>query len=234
MGEHGPVIPDDISGPMTGSMTGSATAAAASRPQARTPVEEPPVGEQVVLLDEAGRSVGTADKWQVHHATTPLHLAFSCYLFDHDGGLLTTRRATVKKTWPGVWTNTCCGHPLPGEPLTHAVRRRLHHELGLAAVDGLTLVLPGFRYRATMADGIVENELCPVFIARTGDAPRPRADEVDDVEWVPWDRFAESVLHGGRDIAPWCRLQVAELDRLGPDPLGWPAADPALLPPAAR
>jgi isopentenyl-diphosphate delta-isomerase len=191
-------------------------------------------GEQVVLLDDAGRSIGVADKWRVHDHRTPLHLAFSCYVFDSSGALLTTRRALHKKTWPGVWTNTCCGHPLPGEPLARAVRRRLERELGLADVETVTLALPGFRYRATMADGTVENEACPVFTARTADRARPAADEVDDVAWVPWGRFAAEVLREGRDVSPWCRLQVAELDRLGPDPLGWPAADAAGLPAAAR
>lgn len=190
--------------------------------------------EQVVLVDDDGRQIGVADKWQVHDQQTPLHLAFSCYVFDPSGALLVTRRASGKRTWPGVWTNTCCGHPLPGEPLIDAVRRRLARELGLVDVDPITLVLPRFRYRATMADGIVENELCPVLVARTETSPQPRADEVDAVAWVPWNRFARSVLQENRDISPWCRIQVDALQQLGPDPFGWPEADPADLPSAAR
>lgn len=194
----------------------------------------PDVGELVVLLDETGRAIGTADKHRVHHHSTPLHLAFSCYVFDGSGALLTTRRATLKKTWPGVWTNTCCGHPSPGEPLAEAVYRRLAQELGLVEVAELTLLLPGFRYRATMDDGTAENEFCPVFATRTAAVPEPQADEVDGLEWVPWQGFARSVLVAGRDVAPWCRQQVHELARLGPDPLAWPGADRAELPPAAR
>src|SRR3989475_11018045 len=103
--------------------------------------------ETVVLLDEAGYASGTADKVAVHHARTPLHLAFSCYLFNGAGQFLLTRRAESKRTWPGVWTNTCCGHPLPGEPMSGSVLRRLQDELGIGAGQ-LALVLPRVRYHA--------------------------------------------------------------------------------------
>src|SRR6478735_3694933 len=120
----------------------------------------------VVLLDDEGRASGAHPRGTVHHAATPLHLAFSCYLFDRAGRLLVTRRALTKRTWPGVWTNAFCGHPRPGESMPDAVRRHGRHELGIE-VDELEIVLPDFRYSATDASGVVENELCPVWFART-------------------------------------------------------------------
>ncbi|PRC44323.1 hypothetical protein C6A85_000000100825, partial [Mycobacterium sp. ITM-2017-0098] len=103
--------------------------------------------EQVVLLDDSGRTVGAAAKVSVHNTDTPLHLGFSCYLFDDDGRVLLTRRALEKKTWPGVWTNSFCGHPGPGESVAAAVHRRGREELGARLVD-VDCVLPEFRYRA--------------------------------------------------------------------------------------
>lgn len=188
--------------------------------------------EQVVLLDEHGRDIGRADKAAVHNQDTPLHLAFSCYLFNPAGQLLITRRARSKLTWPGVVTNSCCGHPAPGERLAEAVARRLREELGVA-VDGVDLLLPRFRYRAVMANGVVENELCPVFLA-VGDAvPAPDPEEVDETGWLDWPLFTSLVRGGELAVSPWCREQLDQLVALGPDPLAWPVADADQLPPAA-
>jgi isopentenyl-diphosphate delta-isomerase len=187
--------------------------------------------ELVVLLDDDGRAIGTHDKASVHHADTPLHLAFSCYLFDDRGRVLLTRRALHKRTFPGVWTNACCGHPGPGEPLGDAVRRRVRQELGCEVTD-LRLMLPAFRYRAEQ-DGVVENEMCPVLVARVTDPDGLRSDpdEVADAAWVPWTSFRDEVRAGTREVSPWCRDQVGQLPE---DPLSAPAAGTEDLPPAAR
>ncbi|MGI8645615.1 MAG: isopentenyl-diphosphate Delta-isomerase [Nocardioides sp.] len=186
--------------------------------------------EEVVLLDDDGRAIGTAPKADVHGPDTPLHLAFSCYVFDDEHRLLLTRRAWHKVTWPGVWTNTCCGHPVPGEAFVDAVRRRTQQELGLA-LDHLRLVLPEFRYRVEMADGTVENELCPVFVATTSGPVRPDPAEVAEHRWEPWAALRNDVIAGRADVSPWCVLQVAALPEA---PYDAAAADADLLPPAAR
>ena len=186
--------------------------------------------ELVVLLSEDGTAVGTAPKASVHHAATPLHLAFSCYVLDDSGRLLVTQRALSKRTFPGVWTNSCCGHPAPGEPLADAVVRRVGQELGLGLSD-VRLVLPDFRYVAEMPDGTRENEMCPVFTARAVGEVRADVTEVEAFVWEPWAEFRGAVVSGERAVSAWCREQVTAL----PGDLAGAQARPASeLPPAAR
>lgn len=189
--------------------------------------------ERVVLLDESGRAIGTTAKAGVHHQRTPLHLAFSTYIVDEGGTVLMTRRARTKPTWPGVLTNSCCGHPLPDEPMPEAVRRRVATELGLRA-HTIDLVLPGFRYLARMPDGTTENEMCPVYRVLADGDPDPDPDEVGWIGPMSWQELAGGAADGTLDVSPWCREQVVALTALGPDPLRWPVAEPALLPAAAR
>jgi isopentenyl-diphosphate delta-isomerase len=189
--------------------------------------------EHVVLLSDDGRAIGSAPKAAVHRADTPLHLAFSCYAFSRQGRFLLSQRSLSKRTWPGTWTNTCCGHPLPGEDMYRSVARRLSDELGLVALQ-VDLILPTFRYQARMGNGITENELCPVFRAITDSSPAPAPDEVAATRWMSWASLSKVIAAGRFDVSPWCRDQVGELRRLGPDPLAWPAADPQALPAAAR
>lgn len=172
--------------------------------------------ELVVLLDEEGRPCGSAPKHEVHTTQTPLHLAFSCWLVDEAGRTLLTRRAAVKRTWPGAWTNSFCGHPAPGEEMVGAVRRRARDELGLELGE-VEPALPDFRYRAVMADGTVENEVCPVHWACALGEPQPNPLEVDALEWVPLAGLAALVAAAPDTYSPWMREQLAALPGgLGP------------------
>lgn len=163
--------------------------------------------ELVVLLGDDGEAIGTAVKATVHGADTPLHLAFSCHVFDGDGRILVTRRALSKRTWPGVWTNSFCGHPAPGEAVTDAVARRARRELGLA-LHGLECALPRFRYRAVDASGVVENEVCPVYTATTTDAVVPAGDEVAEFRWTDPRALVSAVEAAPWAFSPWLSLQL--------------------------
>ncbi|MBW8172903.1 isopentenyl-diphosphate Delta-isomerase [Ornithinimicrobium sp. Arc0846-15] len=168
--------------------------------------------EQVVLLDPDRQPQGTADKATVHRKTrdggTPLHMAFSCHVVDAQGRLLMTRRALGKAAFPGVWTNAFCGHPGPGEELETAIRRRAHQELGLHLAEVAT-ALPDFAYRASDAAGVEENEVCPVFIARTHQAePTPHPAEADDWAWVDPDDLHTAVTATPFAFSPWVTLQI--------------------------
>ncbi|MEV4467738.1 isopentenyl-diphosphate Delta-isomerase [Micromonospora echinofusca] len=184
---------------------------------------------QVVLLDEQGQPVGATEGATVHHSRTPLHLAFSCYVFTSDAKLLLTLRGDRTRTWPGIWTNSCYGHPAPGEPVSAAVTRTVRAELGLTAPVP-ELVLPAFRYRAVMDNGVAENAVAPVFRVVTDERPTPDPAAIADFEWADWADFVYAVNTGDISLSPWCRLQVAELVTLGEDPTRWPTADECLLP----
>ncbi|MDT0164090.1 isopentenyl-diphosphate Delta-isomerase [Actinotalea sp. AC32] len=169
--------------------------------------------ETVVLLADDGTRTGTADKATVHTATTPLHLAFSCHLLDDDGRVLVTRRALAKRTWPGVWTNSVCGHPAPDESFEDAILRRSRFELGVEVGD-VEVVVPDFRYRAVDASGVVENEICPVFTARVLSPVRPNPDEVMDLAWVTPAQLRDAVRAMPFALSPWLVQHAADLPLL--------------------
>jgi isopentenyl-diphosphate delta-isomerase len=168
----------------------------------------------VVLLDEAGNPIGITSKASVHGPDTPLHLAFSCHVRNRDGLVLITRRSLDKKAWPGVWSNSFCGHPRPAEPVRNAVTRHAEHELGILLTD-VELSVPLFRYRAVDPSGVVENEVCPVFVAETTDEVNPRADEVMEYAWVDPIDLGRSIRLTPWVFSPWLVLQAQLLPLLG-------------------
>lgn len=160
--------------------------------------------ELVVLASADGTPIGTADKATVHTDNTPLHLAFSAWII-REGQVLITRRALSKKTWPGVWTNSFCGHPGPGESDEAAVQRRAEFEVGITAQLAPEPILPGFAYQATDASGIVENEICPVYVAELpADAElEPNPDEICEFAWVDADKLIAAADATPFAFSPW-------------------------------
>lgn len=179
-------------------------------PAARAGTADPGAAEYVVLLDEEGTPIGSADKAVIHTADTPLHLAFSCHLVDDDGRVLLTRRALGKLTWPGVWTNSFCGHPGPGEDPVEAIVRRAEQELG-TRVDSIEPAIPDFRYRAVDDSGVVENEICPVFTARIRADLNPRPDEICAHHWATPEDVRAAVDATPFAFSPWMIAQVPKM-----------------------
>lgn len=176
----------------------------------RTADQDQEPADLVVLLADDARPVGTAPRADVHTDRTPLHLAFSCHVTDGSGRLLLTRRALNKRTWPGVWTNAFCGHPRPGEDPEQAVHRYAEHELGLR-LDHLEPLLPDFRYRAVDASGVVEHEVCPVWLAQTTSAPSLNRDEAVEARWVTPQELRMTAEVAPWALSPWLVLQLDEL-----------------------
>jgi isopentenyl-diphosphate delta-isomerase len=139
--------------------------------------------ERVILLNENAEPTGeTALKRTVHTNKTPYHAAFSVFLLDGTGAnTLLQQRALSKQTWPGVWSNACCGHIAPGETVYDAARRRVREELGVETKR--LKKLANFSYFGER-DGVVEYEFCPILIAGIVGTPKPNPAEVEDTQWI--------------------------------------------------
>jgi isopentenyl-diphosphate Delta-isomerase len=171
--------------------------------------------ELVVLVDEHNNQIGTASKDTVHTKNTPLHRAFSLFLFNNKKELLLTRRADIKKTFPGVWTNSVCGHPGPGETPVVAAKRRLADELGITGVE--VKEVSSYRYRFADKNGIVENEICPILVATFDGNPKVNPDEVDDWKWMDWKQFLLEIKNNPDIYSPWSREEAVILQQKDPE-----------------
>jgi isopentenyl-diphosphate Delta-isomerase len=136
--------------------------------------------ERLILVDEHDRELGTEEKLKTH-IEGKLHRAFSIFVFDDANRLLLQKRASSKYHSGGLWSNTCCGHPRPGEQTIVAARRRLVEEMNFKCE-----LRPffAFQYRAELANRLIENEYDHVFIGRFNGSPVPEKTEVEDWKWI--------------------------------------------------
>lgn len=166
--------------------------------------------EYVILVDDQNRQIGVAPKDTVHTKNTPLHRAFSLFLFNTNHQLLVTKRASTKKTFPGVWTNSVCGHVAPDEEPIDAVKRRLQEELQMSASE-IREVSP-YRYRFMDVNGIVENEICPIFVGYADEIPKPNPEETEDWKWIDWNEFIQTVHQYPGTYSPWSEEEAKLLE----------------------
>jgi isopentenyl-diphosphate Delta-isomerase len=135
------------------------------------------------LVDEGGATIGTAEKLAAHQPPGQLHRAFSVFLFDDRGRLLLQQRALGKYHSPGVWSNTCCGHPYPGEAPFAAASRRTHEELGVS--PSLLAEAGTVRYNhPDPASGLVEQEFNHLFVGLVQQTPCPDPSEIAATAFV--------------------------------------------------
>lgn len=167
--------------------------------------------DYIVLVDENNKVQGTAPKLSSHHKNTPLHRAFSLFIFNRKKELLLQQRADHKITWPGVWSNSVCGHQLLDEQVEKTVVDRALYELGVHIVD-VKNALPDYRYRFEK-DGIVENEICPVFTAFTQEEPKINSHEVKFVKWILLKKWVEEVYNNPEKYSPWCVEETRLLEK---------------------
>ncbi|MEU3555881.1 isopentenyl-diphosphate Delta-isomerase [Streptomyces fragilis] len=174
------------------------------------------------LVDEQGVTIGTEEKLTAHQAPGLLHRAFSVFLFDNRGRLLLQQRALGKYHSPGVWSNTCCGHPYPGESPFAAAARRTFEELGVS--PALLAEAGTVRYNhPDPASGLVEQEFNHLFVGLVGGRPDPDPEEVGDIAFVTPEELEKR--HDADPFSAWfmtvldaARPAIRELT--GPS-IGW-------------
>jgi len=169
------------------------------------------MSDKVVLVDENNQSIGIADKATIHTDNTPLHRGLSVFLFNSKGELLLQQRANKKLTFPGIWSNSCCGHPAPWELGINAARRHLDSELGIKDAK-LHLVLSDFRYTAEM-NRIMENEICPVFVGFSDEEVLINRQEVENIRWIKWEKFLSEVKAKPGSYSKWSEEEALLLEK---------------------
>jgi isopentenyl-diphosphate delta-isomerase len=166
--------------------------------------------ERVVLVDHQDRGIGTEGKLATHRAGL-LHRAFSVFVFNGAGDLLLQRRARSKYHSAGLWANTCCGHPRPGEEVRPAAMRRLREEMG---IDCALHELTAFSYRADVGNGLIEHEYDHILVGRFEGEPSPAPDEVEHWRWISLDDVSADLSGNAAHYAAWFPIALAEVRAL--------------------
>ena len=159
-------------------------------------------GEKVVVVNEHDVAIGVEDKTRAHLLGL-LHRAFSIFIVNSSSQLLLQRRALAKYHSRGLWSNTCCGHPRPGESINQASRRRLREEMGFDA--DLESVFQ-FRYRADLEEGLIENEYDHVLVGLFDGVPEPDPAEVAEYRWVDPSTLSLDLEAHAESYTYWFRI----------------------------
>jgi isopentenyl-diphosphate Delta-isomerase len=166
--------------------------------------------EALILVDEADREVGHLSKDKCHDGQGVLHRAFSLLIFNEEGELLLQQRAASKRLWPQYWSNSCCSHPRRAESMETAIHRRLYEELGLRCP---LQFLFKFQYQAQFESAGSEQELCSVFIGRSGDPVRTDPGEIMAWRWIRPEALQAELAADADKFTPWFKMEWARIWR---------------------
>ena len=162
--------------------------------------------EKVILVDENDIEIGSEEKIKAHREKK-LHRSFSILIYNSKKQLLLQKRAEEKYHTGGLWTNTCCSHPRPNEPLNEAIHRRLKEEKGFDC--GLKEIL-SFQYIAEFDNGLTEHEFNHVFIGKYDKDPEHNSDEVDEWKWMTNKEIIEDIKNNPDKYTPWFKIIIKE------------------------
>jgi isopentenyl-diphosphate delta-isomerase len=160
--------------------------------------------EKVVLVDKLDNAIGTMEKMEAHHRGA-LHRAFSVLLFNSEGKILLQKRSANKYHSAGLWTNTCCSHPLPGEKIEDAARRRLREEMG---IDVQTKFVYKFIYKIALDQDLIEHEYDHVFIGTYNGEPIINKTEVEDWKYADLNWVRKDINENPKQYTYWFKLIV--------------------------
>ncbi len=164
--------------------------------------------ELLILVDPLDQELGVLSKDACHDGDGVLHRAFSVFVFNEQGELLIQQRSQEKRLWPGFWTNSCCSHPLAGEPMSDAVARRVEQELGLQTSPEFVFK---FEYQASFGDVGSEHELCHVYVTSGAHEPKVNANEIQAWRWIAIDELSSELERHPDVFTPWLKLEWPKL-----------------------
>ena len=163
--------------------------------------------ETVILVDENDRELGTQEKL-ITHKMGQLHRAVSVVLFNGKNQILLQKRALSKYHSGGLWSNTCCSHPRPGEDSLHAAERRLNEELGIKRPLQKKF---HFIYKANLDSGLQEHELDHVFYGTFDGIPHPDPQEVSDWKWISLQELQQEIAAHPERYTVWFTILLPKL-----------------------
>jgi len=164
--------------------------------------------QDVILVNEQDEQIGTMGKMEAHRKAH-LHRAFSIFIFNAKGEMLLQRRALNKYHSGGLWTNACCSHPIPGEDVDAAAKRRLREELGFETPLHKAF---SFTYKAAFDNGLTEYEFDHVYIGHYDGPIVANPEEVSDYTYKSLEEVRSSMSSHPHKYTEWFKIALPRLD----------------------